>query len=566
MGFRLASLALAAVLASYFFLGRAGVTDRGGGGPAGEAYNHLARGFLAGHLHLDLDPPGALVALADPYDPEANRGLREDAREPLHDLSYFRGRLYLYFGATPALLVFIPWHLLTRGWLAQWAATAGLCAAGLLITVSLVASIRRLEFPRAPSWSLAAAVLLVGLASYAPLLLARAAVYEVPIAFGYCAAALALRCLWSVLSRPDRAAPRLALASAALGAAFAARPTVLPAALVLLVPFAVPEVRRCARAWVGVLLPFGGCGLAVALYNAARFGGPFDFGVRYQLAASEVAKLRLFSPAYLGTNLRLYLFQAVDGIRYFPWVHEAPQPPVPPFHAGTEHMSGALLNAPVLWLALALPLLLRARGGGRSLGLFALAVAWMAGASLLTLSLFFGCCSRYQFEFVPELALLAALGILALESLPASPPRTLARWGWIPALALSCAFPVLYGIDRCVTDHAETGFRRLEQGDGAGAERDFEAARALSPSSPAARLGAGQALLVEGRLSGARAVFEALVRDEPDNAMAHFLLGRALSEEGQVPEAIAEYATASGLEPRNETIRIALEAARGRRP
>jgi tetratricopeptide (TPR) repeat protein len=229
-------------------------------------------------------------------------------------------------------------------------------------------------------------------------------------------------------------------------------------------------------------------------------------------------------------------------------------------------MSGALLNAPVLWLALVLPLLLRARGGGRGLGLFALAVAWMGGASLLTLSLFFGCCSRYQFEFVPELALLAALGILALESLPRSPARTLARWGWLPALALSCAFPVLYGIDRCVTDHAQTGYRRLEQGDLAGAGRDFEAARALSPSSPAARLGAGQTLLVEGRLPGARAAFEGLIREEPDNAMAHFLLGRALSEEGRIPEAIAEYATASGLEPRNETIRVALEAARAGRP
>lgn len=565
MEMRLASLALVPVLAAYFFLGRTGVTDRGGG-PADAAYNHLVRGILAGHLHLDKEPPAALEALADPYDPDANRSLREDSRMPLHDLSYYRGELYLYFGVAPALIVFLPWHLATGGWLPHWAAAVGLCSAGLLVTFSLVLSIRRREFPGAPRWSMAAAALVVGLASYAPLLLARAAVYEVPIALSYCAVAVALRCLWAALSRPGQAAPWIALGSAAFGAAFAARPTVLPNALVLLFPFALPEIRRSARAWAGAVLPLGACGAAVALYNGARFGSPFDFGMRYQLAASYVSKLRLFSPGYLGTNLRLYLFQAVDWTTYFPWAHEAAQAPVPPFHGGTEHMSGALLNAPILWLAVALPLLLGARGAGRTLGLLVLAVTWVAGSSLLTLSFFFGCCSRYQFEFVPALALLAALGILSLESLPAAPPRTLARWAWIPALVLSCAFPVLYGVDRCVMDHNESGFRRLEMGDPAGAERDFATARALSPANSSSRLGAGLTLALERRLPQAGAAFESLVRDEPGNAMAHFLLGNVLSEEGRTGEAIAQYTIASGLEPRNETIRLGLDAAQARRP
>jgi tetratricopeptide (TPR) repeat protein len=566
MEFRLASLAFVAVLAAYLFLGRTGVTERGSGDPRDAPYNLLARGLLAGHLSLAKDVPPGLAALADPYDPNANRTFREDPRYFLHDMSYYRGRLYLYFGVAPALLVFIPWHLLTGGWLPHWAAATALCAAGLLVTLSLVSSVRRRSFPEAPAWLLAAAALALGLASFAPLLLARADVYEVPIAFSYCMVAVALRCLWAALSAPGRAGRWIAGASAAFGVAFAARPTVLPDALILLAPFALPEVRRQARAWAAAVLPLGASGGAVALYNAARFGSPFDFGVRYQLASVYVAKLQAFSPHYLWVNLRMYLLLAVECTPYFPYAHEGPQPPVPPHHGGVEHMAGALLNAPLLWLAVVLPFLLRARGAvGRPLGLFCASVGWAALASLVTLSFFFGCCSRYQFEFVPELALLAVLGILCLEALPAAKPRALARWCWIPALLLSCAFPVLYGIDRCVFDRNHSGFSRLEEGDFAGAERDFAVARRLSPANPFTRLGAGFTLVIERRLPQAEASFETLIRDTPDYAMAHFFLGNVLAEEGRKDQAIEQYRIASQLDPGNETIRLSLDAVRASR-
>ena len=143
MEFRLASLAFVAVFAAYLFLGRMGVTERGSADPKDAPYNLLARGLLSGHLYLAKEVPPALAALPDPYDPDANRTLREDPRYLLHDMSYYRGRLYLYFGVAPALFVFIPWHLVTGGWLPHWGAAAALCGAGLALTLSLVASIRR---------------------------------------------------------------------------------------------------------------------------------------------------------------------------------------------------------------------------------------------------------------------------------------------------------------------------------------------------------------------------------------------------------------------------------------
>jgi tetratricopeptide (TPR) repeat protein len=561
MEFRLASAAFIVVFATYLFLGGMGVTDRGNPYPGDAAYNLLARGLMAGHLYIDKEVPPGLAQLKDPYDPDANRSLREDPAYRLHDFSYYGGRLYLYFGVAPALFIFIPWHVLTGDWLPHWVVVVFLCAAGLLVNMSLVQALKPRIFPGSPPWIMAVATLILGLGSYAPLLVARADLWEIPIAFSYFCVSVALRCLWEAYERLGRSEKWIALASLALGLAFAARPTVLPNAAILLIPFVSRKIRGSAWAWVAAVIPLAVCGAGVALYNAERFGDPFDFGMRYQLANEYVSKLHVFSARYVLTNLRLYLFQGVEWTSVFPFSHEPPQPVVPMHHGGTEHISGALMNAPILWAALAVPAFIRFSRPDRSLLLITLAAAWVAVSSLVLLSFFFGACSRYQLEFVPELALLASLGVMATECAWKRQIRMIVRCGWIPALAISCVFPVLYGIDRCVSDHNHSGIGYLEHGDLADAEREFDSARLLSPRNPFSRLGSGFMLVTQGRLPEAQKVFEALIRDFPNYGMAHFFLGNVLANEGRLDEAVAQYRAAHRLDPDNAAVKAGLDAA-----
>ena len=58
-------------------------------------YNLLVQGFCAGQLNLKTEVPPGLAQLADPYDPGANTQYRGADGHPLHNLSYFRGKLYL---------------------------------------------------------------------------------------------------------------------------------------------------------------------------------------------------------------------------------------------------------------------------------------------------------------------------------------------------------------------------------------------------------------------------------------------------------------------------------------
>jgi len=565
MGFRLASAAFVAVFATYLFLGGMGVTDRGNPETREAPYNLLARGLLSGHLYVAREAPPGLAALADPYDPGANSLFRDDPRYRLHDFSYYRGRLYLYFGVVPALLVFIPFHLLTGAWLPHWAAVVLLCSAGVLVNLSLVRAVRRSEFPQAPPWADAACVLVLGFGSYGPLLAARADLWEIPIATSYLMVSAALRCLWEATGDGARPARWIAAASAALGLAFAARPTALPNAAILLVPFFLAGVRSSARAWLAAVVPMALCGAAVAAYNALRFGGALDFGQRDQLASVYVAKLHIFSPSYVAVNLWLYLLEPVRWSAPFPFAHEPALAEIrgrlPPGHGGVEQISGLLLYAPVLWAAAAVPVALRARGGGRRLALIAASAAWVAASSLAILSFFFGTCSRYQFEFAPALALLASLGIVAMEARTGGILRGALRCAWAAALAATCAFTLLYGIERCASDHNRYGIGRLVQRDVAGAQAEFDTANALSPGNALSRLGTSMILEAEGRGEDARRDLEALARDYPDDALAHFTLANLLMRAGRAQEALGHYRAAHRLDPENEAIGRALAAA-----
>src|SRR5256885_3912631 len=98
----------ALVIGIYFGSAHSGIIESSASGPPETYYNLLVQGFRIGQLNLKTEVPPGLAQLADPYVPSANRPYRWIESHPLHDTSYYRGKLYLYFGVTPALVLFWP--------------------------------------------------------------------------------------------------------------------------------------------------------------------------------------------------------------------------------------------------------------------------------------------------------------------------------------------------------------------------------------------------------------------------------------------------------------------------
>ncbi len=73
----------------------------------------------------------------------ANGEYLEADGHPLMDLSYYHGKLYLYFGVTPALVLFWPYAALTGHYLWHKEAVVVFCATGFLASVGLLCAVWR---------------------------------------------------------------------------------------------------------------------------------------------------------------------------------------------------------------------------------------------------------------------------------------------------------------------------------------------------------------------------------------------------------------------------------------
>ena len=300
-------------------------------------YNLLVQGFRAGQLSLKKEVPPGLAQLADPYDPTAN-ALYRSASYRMLDMSYYKGRLYLYFGVTPALILFWPFVALTGHYLFHRQAVAIFCALGFLASVGLLRALWRRYFAEVSVGVVAACALALGLATGVPVLLPRSDVYEVAISCGYMLTMLALGAIWCALHEPERRCRWLAAASVAYGLAVGARPSLLFGAVILLVPV-VQAWRERRPIWALLMAATGPImliGLGLMLYNALRFDNPFEFGWRYQLAADRQDTRQYFSLHYLWFNFRVYFLEPARWSGRFPFVHEIAVPPLPAGHGEVE--------------------------------------------------------------------------------------------------------------------------------------------------------------------------------------------------------------------------------------
>jgi hypothetical protein len=405
-------------------------------------YNLQVDGFLSGHLNLKYQGDPGLATLKDPYDPAQNAPYR------VLDMSYYKGKYYIYFGPTPALVLLLPWKLITGEHLPSHIATVIFTTAGYWISLLILLRLRRRCFPDVgvgPVWLTA---LIMGLASMAPALLRRPAVYELAISCGYFFVMLAFWALYHAITAERRRLAWLALASTAYGLAILARPTCIYGAVIFpLVVGSRAWWRERPQRWISAdglrllaaaALPLGFIFLGMLLYNYLRFDNPLEFGQIYQLTGRDMSKVRAFSWSYLPFNAWLYLLMPAQHSAYFPFFLNGRPPAMPIGYDGLDDLYGMLPNLPVVVLAGGL--LLRARGMwiAREVKFFgAVLVTWFA--AVFGVFLFFsGATLRYYLDFMPAWLLLSCLGMWSVGRWVA-PRRWLnvTAWTVMTLLALS---------------------------------------------------------------------------------------------------------------------------------
>ncbi len=395
-------------------------------------YGLLTEALTAGQVHLKLIPDPKLLRLADPY-------AGPQGTERPHDMSFYRGKFYLYYGITPALVLMVPWHILTGSYLTETATSATLCYAGFLLAAFWLLRIRRRHFSSVHlGWTLLCLAVL-GLGSPIYFLGNNPTFYAVPIAGAF----FCLMLTGIFVDRtaraltPDNALVWLGAASLSSGLAIGARPNYVLGLLLLLVPAVLlwkksnPPPRRNAAFWriaAAAILPAALVGSGLAFYNHLRFGDVAEFGIRYSLSTVDVGTLRLMGFEFYPKNLWIYLFQPADFIRYFPFLHSDYRPIGVLTHLT---LAGAALLLPLSWLSRRL----RHDPAWLVTGLF-----WLGAAisNLAILCLFFGGVDRYLVDFAPPALLVACALVLAGVYVTQ-------RWATAPRLLGQTALAALAG-------------------------------------------------------------------------------------------------------------------------
>lgn len=378
-------------------------------------YDLLGRAFADGQLSLPVRPQPELLALSDPQDNRVNGPYK------LLDTVLYQRRYYLYHGATPALLLFAPWYLLTRHDLPENFAAFLLALGGYFFLSILFLRVLAFASRPIPIALLTLCLLTLGIGQSVPFLLHRVKVYEVAIACGYCFVSAGFYFLFRWMTASRRRTLWCALSGLSFGLAIGSRPHLGLAAicaflLVVFLPGAGEGfLHRLARKDVlAFALPVIACCLAMAAYNYARFDNPLEFGLRYQLADTPYQNIRL-SMVNAVPGLYYLLLCPPDIVPEFPFIRLAWRQPfdssanlLPPRYF-LEPTGGLLALCPIAWIAILTPLC--RKGFGRRHGVFALLCAMLAFA--VACALFVATTGltsqRFEVDFLPFVVFVACV-------------------------------------------------------------------------------------------------------------------------------------------------------------
>ena len=390
-------------------------------------YTQLADAFGKGQLHVDVEPGAALLAAEDPYNSEG----RPAFDEQVWDLSLYKGKLYLYWGPVPALLL-TPIQLALHTSLADiYLVYFFLC--GLLIFNSLILiKLWHLFFSDIPAWNIGISIFLIGL--ILPILwsLNIPDVYEAAIGGGQF---FLIGGIYFVILAFEKDIKKrfLVLAGFFWACSVGSRAiNVLPILfLTALVLFWIWKNQSKPINWntiirhaASLLTPLAMGAILIGWYNWARFDSPLEFGLRYQITIYNLNRDMplTFQPDYFPLNVRAYILQPFEFIQKFPFIQPVAFSNLlnglniitPKLYSGGR-VTGILFYAPILLLAF-LPFFSKDKTESTSQNSFGFQrfILYLLSGSFLinfaSILFYFYGQMRFMVDLISQLTLLAIIG------------------------------------------------------------------------------------------------------------------------------------------------------------
>lgn len=289
------------------------------------SYNILAESFLSKRLDLPVQVPPALTKLSDPYDPEINEIFR--VNEGLHDLVFFNHNLYIYFGPTPAVILYLPYEALTQHYLPDGFVVFLFTFGTLIFGGMILGYLKKNYFPHLPEWIYLLGISVMGICNLSPYLLRRPAINEIAVASGsfFLTAGLYYVCL--ACKEDFKNCKNIIILSlfAGLGAGARLNFILSGTVMLLIILFYIWKNKRLipshTRHVFALIIPFVVIVILLLIYNYLRFGSIFDFGLSHQLTVVNQPKIPLFDCSKIIMHGSYYLFRPPLLSPVFPFIY-----------------------------------------------------------------------------------------------------------------------------------------------------------------------------------------------------------------------------------------------------
>lgn len=196
-------------------------------------YNkYLVDSIINKTVNIDLKPSEELLSLDNPYDVEQRKGV-----DYSFDTSFYNGKYYVYFGVLPALLIFVPFKLITGSYLSIFLGALPFYFLSIVLTVLVTVEIYKKWFNELP-FSMLLIFTISNLISGLYVWNAwRIYIYELALMSGYCFVQLGIYLmLLTIKNNTGKNNILLFFSCLCMALSVACRPTLVVSS-VLLLPF-----------------------------------------------------------------------------------------------------------------------------------------------------------------------------------------------------------------------------------------------------------------------------------------------------------------------------------------
>lgn len=290
-------------------------------GEENDIYNkYLVDAILNGRSQISIEPTEQLKNLENPYDVKQRNGVKYP-----FDTTYYDGDFYVYFGIVPAILLFVPYTLITGQYLPTDVGTFIFVILSIVTSTILIIKIYKRWFNKIPFCVLLLFIITGFISGLYIWNTWRMWAYELTLISGYFFVQLGMVCILKATENSENTNLKYVFLSClSMALAVGCRPTLVLDSMLLL-PFLYKVIKEnfksinLKRTLLSIIIPYIMVAIPLMAYNYVRFDSIFEFGAKYQLTIVDVTDL---SDRYrdIPKGVYQYLIQPPKIEKEFPYI------------------------------------------------------------------------------------------------------------------------------------------------------------------------------------------------------------------------------------------------------